>query len=625
MKADTSYRTVNFMCKIAQILNPTEPMTLSEWANNYMILPKGDAQAGRYNTKNAPFQKDIMDAITDPQVINVVVMSSAQIGKSLIMKSGIGYFIDHEPSTQMVILPTVDLGERFSKTSLVHMINDVQRVHDKVSEVKSRDSNNTICSKSYPGGDLIISGANSPSTLAQVSRRIIWMDEIDRFPESAGDEGDPVALAKKRTNAYWNKKHIMTSTPTIKNHSKIEDEFQKGTMEEWSVACPECGEFQKFDFKNINFETVTMTCIHCGCISSEKKWKKSPQKWIAEHPERKRTRSFHLNELASPFKEWQEIIDDFKDANEKLKKQHNPQPLKVFINTSLGETWDDTMIDEDAVDTNKLESRAEYYGAEIPDGVIVLTAAVDTQDDRFEVEIKGWARDYESWGIYKTEIYGDLKMNQVWDELEDYLSQTLEFADGRELGISAFTIDSGGHHTNKVYKWSKAMKKKGKKCYAIKGYSNKQDIPLIYKRTVTNIKENIKGKDVVVDQTVIHVLGVDAGKEDISNRLKIQEPGEGYCHFPAEEGRGYDEKYYKGLTSEHKVVKQVKGKLITSWVHDSSVRNEPFDLFNYNYAALELLNPNWDVLEEKIKQGINYMKKQQIKPKQRRNQKGIEL
>jgi phage terminase large subunit GpA-like protein len=217
-------------------------------------------------------------------------------------------------------------------------------------------------------------------------------------------------------------------------------------------------------------------------------------------------------------------------------------------------------------------------------------------------------------------------MDAPWDELEAYLSQTLEFADGRQLGIAGFAIDTGGHHTNRVYKWSKAMKKKGKKCYAIKGYSNKEDIPLIYKRTVVGIKEDTKdGKGRVVDRTVIYILGVDAGKEDISNRLKITEPGEGYCHFPKEDGRGYGAAYYEGLTSEHKVIRQVRGKLISSWEKESGKRNEPFDLLNYNYAVLELIHPEWDVLEAKLQKGINYMQARKTGTTVRRNQKGIEV
>ena len=613
------------MCSLADTLKPTEEMTVSEWANNYMVLPKGDAQAGRYSTKNAPYQKEIMDAITQPEVVDVSVMSSAQVGKSLIMKCGIGYYIDHEPATQIIVLPTVELGERFSKTSLAPMIDDVPRLHDKVAKARARDSNNTILAKSYPGGDLIIAGANSPSSLAQMPRRVVWMDEIDRFPGSAGEEGNPVLLAEKRATSYWNKKHIKTSTPTIKGYSKIEEAYQDGTMETWCVACPECGAYQPYDFKRIDFESVSMACEKCGCLSTERAWKKSMHKWIAEHPERRTSRSFRLNELASPFSDWKDIIETFQKAMRRLKKYHDPADLKVFVNTALGETWDDSSIDENSVDDDKLMKRAEFYGAEIPDGVLFITASVDVQDNRFEVEIRGWAREYESWGLYKTEIYGNLYTNEPWDELESYLSQTLEFADGRQLGIAGFAIDTGGHFTNQAYKWAKKMRGKKKHCYAIKGYAVKEDIPLIYKRTVAEIKEERNGKKAVIDRTILYILGVDSGKDDISNRLKITEPGEGYCHFPSEAGRGYDEDYYEGLTSEHKVTEQKRGKLKTSWKKEAGKRNEPFDLFNYNYAVVELMQPEWDVLEEKLKNGVNYMEKSKVRRTFRRSTNGIEV
>lgn len=624
-KKEVTYRTTNFICSLAQALKPTEPMTVSEWAGRYMELPKGDANAGKYSVDYAPYQKAIMDAITDPEVVDVSVMSSSQIGKSLIMKCGIGYYIDHEPTTQLVVLPTVELGERFSRTSLAPMINDVKRIYDKVAKSKTRDSSNTIMAKSYPGGDLIIAGANSPSSLAQLPRRIVWMDEIDRFPESAGGEGNPILLAEKRTTSYWNKKHIKTSTPTIRGYSKIEEEFENGSQEVWSAACPECGEFQEYDFQRINFKSVSMACKYCGCLSTEKQWKKSKHKWIASHPERKSRRSFHINELATPMGDWVEIIERWKKADRRLKKFFDPHDMKVFINTTLGQTWDDSMIDREAVDDEKLKERAEYYGAEIPEGVLFITAAVDVQDNRFEVEIRGWARKYETWGLYKTEIYGELEKTEVWEELEAYLSQTLSFADGRKLGIAGFAIDTGGSHTNRVYKWAKEMKEKGKKCYAIKGYAGKEDIRLVHKRSVVNIKEERNGQQVVVDRTIIYILGVNSGKDDITRRLKIREPGEGYCHFPDEIARGYDSEYYKGLTSESKIIKQVRGKRVTEWKKKSGARNEPFDLLNYNYAVLEIMRPEWDKLEDKIRKGINYIEKKKKKPIARKNQKGIEL
>jgi phage terminase large subunit GpA-like protein len=328
--------------------------------------------------------------------------------------------------------------------------------------------------------------------------------------------------------------------------------------------------------------------------------------------------------MASPFVDWEEIIENFKDANEKLEKFHDPEDLKVFINTVLGETWDETKYADNTVDGDTLESKEEVYGADIPEGVLLLTAAVDVQDDRFEVEIRGWARSYETWGIYKTEIYGDLITDEPWNQLEAYLEQTLYFEDGAELNIAGFAIDTGGHHTNQTYKWIKKMKAKGKKCYGVKGYAGKPDLPILHKRTIVDIKEERNGKQYIVDRTWIWIIGVDSGKADIMNRLAIEEPGAGYCHFPQGDDRGYDEKYFKGLTCEKQVTKKVNGILKKVWVKPSGARNEPLDLFNYNYAVEEMLRPEWDKLEEKIKRGINYMKKSRKKPTQRGSYNAME-
>lgn len=251
---------------------------------------------------------------------------------------------------------------------------------------------------------------------------------------------------------------------------------------------------------------------------------------------------------------------------------------------------------------------------------------MDVQNDRFEVEIRGWAREYETWGIYKTEIYGNLEKNDVWEELEDYISQTLHFANGNSLGIAATAIDTGGNHTNMVYKWVKRMTQKGKSVYGIKGYAQKAGIPLVYKVSDVDIKEETSsGKKVVVDHTKLYTLGVDAGKEDIQNRLVISEPGEGYCHFPSNGGRGYTTTYYKGLFSERKVTKKVRGAIKEVWVKKSGIRNEPLDLFNYGYAACMIKRPAWNVLEEKIERGIDYMQKRKKKTgTTRRSQKGVE-
>jgi phage terminase large subunit GpA-like protein len=621
---EVAYHTLSFMCKLTSALKPKENLTISEWANRNMMISAGANEEGHFNTRNMPHQEEIMKAISNPDVTDVTIMTSSQVGKTTLMLCGVGYYIDHEPSTQMIVLPTLAISERFSKTRLKSMIQDVAVLSNKISTLKTKNSDNTISYKAYPGGYLVLAGANSSASLAEIPARVIWMDEIDRFPDDVDGEGNPVRLAEKRATSYWNKKHIKSSTPTVAGKSKIEDEFNRGTMEEWCVQCPCCGTWQPYEFRRVIFDPVGMACVDCGEVIEERYWKESEHKWIAAHPERIHHRSFHMNELGSPLVAWTDIIESFQKANERWKRFHDYNELKTFINTVLGEVWDETEYGNEAATEESIMKRCEHYTADIPDGVIMLTAAVDVQDDRFEVEVRGWARNYETWGIYKSEIYGELERQEIWDRLEEYLATAFYFADGTSLNIAATAIDTGGSHTNAVYKWLKKMKKKGKTVYGVKGYSNSQPgIPLIKKHTKVDIKEKTpSGKDVVVDSTSIVILGVDSGKEDIMNHLTIETPGEGYCHFPSNAGRGYDEMYFKGLTSERKVEKYVRGKLKTVWVKKSGVRNEPLDLFNYNYAACMLRRPDWDSLEGKIGRGINYMKAAKKKTTTRRRSQG---
>ncbi len=622
---EVSYHTLHFICSLTKALRPKQALSVSEWAEKNMVLPAGSNTEGKYTTASAPYQKEIMDAISDPMVRDVVVMSSAQVGKTLIILCGIGYYIDYEPATQLLVLPTLVLGEKFSKSRLANMIRDVAVLSDKIAAPKSKNSDNTVSFKQYPGGYIIVAGANSPASLSSMPIRVVWMDEIDRFADSAGKEGNPIKLAQKRATSYWNKKFIKASTPTISGKSNIEKEYKEGSQEEWNVMCPSCGAYQPYEFDRIVFDSVSMVCKECGEVISEMDWKSSKHKWIAACPENKKKRSFRLNEFAAPWVQWSDIIDEHKKAYKEMKENHNPKDMITFVNTTLGECWDETDQEEYNVDEDTLENKAEHYEADIPNGVLLLTASVDVQDDRFEIEVKGWGRDYENWGIYKTEIYGELEYSAVWEELEEYLGSTFYFANGRELNIAGVAIDTGGHHTQRVYKWIKSMKQKGKKVYGIKGYSQKP-VPLVYKRTKVEIKETGRnGKEKVVDSTIIHIIGVDAGKESISRWLTLEEKGEGYCHFPSNPGRGYDRKYYEGLLSEKQIYKEVRGKVRKVWVKKNGVRNEPLDLFNYNYACCELIRPRWDDLERKLAKGVNYVKKHTGIRKSRRATKGMEM
>ena len=593
------YKTLKLFRDIAKVVAPPPLLTVSQWADRYRRLSgESAAEPGQWNTDRAPYQREIMDCINDPACEELVVMSSAQVGKTELILNIIGYYIDYDPAPMLIVQPTVKpMAEDFSKDRLAPMIRDTPTLAGKVRDAKSKTSGNTILHKMFPGGHVTIAGANSASSLASRPVRIVLMDETDRYPASAGTEGDPIKLAEKRTTAFWNRKKIKVSTPTIKGRSNIEKEYNSGSMEEWCVPCPCCGRFQPYEWGRIHFSDVTMECKYCGEHITETEWKQGVGKYVAKYPERRRKRSFHLNELASPWKHWDEIIREFKEAQKEMKENGDINKMKTWINTTLGETWEERGT---GADDNSLLGRRERYAADIPDGVLLLTAGVDVQDDRLEVEITGWRHGYESWGIKYDKIFGDTEKEETWDKLESYLDQELYFSSGSSLLVACTCIDTGGHRTTEVYKFLKKMERKGKRVYGIKGMGG-PGIPLIHKLSTNN---QLKAK--------IFILGVDSGKEILMTRLTTVDEGPGYCHFPINADRGYNETYIKGLNSEQRVINMKDGRPVIKWVKKSGTRNEPLDLRIYSTAAAEILRPDWDVLEKRVKAGINYMKRQPV-------------
>lgn len=574
--------TVDLFGRIFSVLAPPPDMTISQWADEYRRLSsESSAEPGRWRTSKAPYQREIMDAICDMKVQKVVVMSAAQIGKTdALILNPIGYYMHYDPSPIMVLQPTIQMAETFSKDRLSPMLRDTPALRDKVND-KNRNSGNTILQKIFPGGHVTMVGANSASSLASRPIRILLADEIDRYPATAGNEGDPLLLAGKRLTTFWNKKEVCVSTPTIKGLSRIEVEYEHSTQEEWNVPCPECGAYTPIEWANIifhkeNLDDIGCACPACGVVSDETAWKEQFKKgkFVAKFPERK-VRGFHLNALSSLFVEWREIVEKFITANAE-KKKGNIELLKVWTNTEMGQTWEE---EGEQIETDDLYARREKYNCEVPEDVLVLTAGVDVQDDRFEAEVVGWGVDKESWGIKYQVIYGDLKLTPIWEELDAFLSQTFTTADGRKLKIICTCVDSGGHFTNQVYRFCKA--RTARRVFAIKGKGG-ATVPYYNKPSTAN---NVK--------TPLFTIGVDTGKAILYQRLAVQEEGANYCHFPKEKDRGYTQDYFKGLTAEKMVMTYKKGKAQYVWtLKDGGYkRNEPLDIRNYATVALEIANP----------------------------------
>lgn len=563
-------------------LKPPPELTLSEWADKYrMLSAENSAEPGRWHTDKAPYQREIMDAIGDPHIRKVVIMSAAQIGKTAMLMNMLGYYMHYYPAPTLVMQPTLDMAQTFSKDFLAPMLRDTPVLRELV-DTKSRYSGNTILKKNFPGGHVTIIGANSPASLASRPIKVLLADEVDRYPASAGTEGDPLLLAQKRQTTFWDKKTVVVSTPVLKVNSRIAKEFEESTQEEWCVPCPKCGHYQPMEWKNVVFDKkdlskgITYKCEKCGQQSQEHEWKKMGQQghFVAANPSAE-TRGFHLNTLASTFCGWKEIVEKFLVADE-LSKQGDHDKLKTWINTELGEPWDEPGT---SMDDTELINRREIYEAQVPDGVLILTAGVDVQDDRFEVEVVGWGVGKESWGIRYQKIFGDMVSEQVWRDLDAFLLQPFYRKDGTIMRIAAAFVDSGGHHANEVYRFTKARWER--RVWALKGRGG-QDVPFFSNPTKNNR-----------EKAPLFTIGVDTGKALLFQRLKVLNHGPNYCHFPLNEEAGYGEEYFKGLTAERMVVRIRKGRSAIVWelIDSAHKRNEPLDCRNYAQAIMEVLNP----------------------------------
>ena len=587
-----------------------EDLSVMEWSDKYrMLSPENSAEPGHWRTSRTPYLEEPMNAFTDPKVQTIVVVASSQVGKTEMELNMLGYEIDIDPGPAMWVTPTMENAEDFSKRRIAPMIRDTKPLKRKVSgSTAGRKASNAILKKKYPGGMLTLTGSGSPANLASVPARYVFGDEIDRWVMDAGGEGDPWSLLEARTATFYNRKMVMVSTPTVKGRSRIAKAFDNGTREYWCVQCPHCGEWVFVEFDNIRFEhekiqveggdvqyrvhDVLFCCPKCGAMSDEQTIKHAPHEWVAENPEAYENgiRSFWINAFSSPWMSWEHIILRFLEAA----GNGDPQKLQTVFNTLLGRLWEDR--GDLASDDEMLDSR-EHYQAELPDGVLVLTMGVDTQDNRLEYEVVGYGRFNETWGIEKGIIMGspgipDLPGKQsVWTRLDQVIDKTWHFADGKGLKISATFVDSGGHYTQDVYE--QCALRKNKRVFAIKGKGG-EGVP--YTKAPTKVDIVREGR--AVGKTWLYTIGVDSGKEKIMKALRIREKGPGYCHFPDNAGAGYDAAFFNGLLSEKLTLKG------TRWVWDKlpgHQRNEPLDCRNYANAAEQLLNPNFDRLENDLR------------------------
>jgi phage terminase large subunit GpA-like protein len=525
----------------------------------------------------------MMDACSDPNIKQVVIMSGAQLGKSEALLNIIGYHIEHDPSPILLMQPTVEMAQSFSKDRITSgLLSTTPSLRGKVKDPRARDSGNTTLHKTFPGGALSMVGANSPAGLASRPIRIVLCDEVDRYPVSAGEEGDPVALATKRAMTFWNRKIVLVSTPTDKGASRIESAYQESDQRQYYVPCPHCDHMQTLRWAQVkwtekNASTAAYYCEECGAAWSDVQRHKavSNGKWVAAAPFCG-IAGFHISSLYSPWVSIPDAVDEF------LKSKRDPMRLKTWVNTFLGETWEEQ---GDRIDEFDLIERCENWGNDLPEDVLLLTAGVDVQDNRLEIEIVGWGRGEESWSISYQTIYGDPSTSELWARLDTVLQEKFTHPTLGEMIVRGACVDSGGHYTQQVYNYARL--RAGRRVFAIKGIGG-EGKPVAGRPTKNNI-----GK------INLFPVGVDTAKEIVYARLKMKEEGDGYCHFPI----GRDEEYFRMLTAEKKVTKYFKGRPRMEW-QKIRTRNEALDCRVYATAALAILNANLQTLYQQAQNRV---------------------
>lgn len=550
-------------------------LDLYQWSEKYRVLSQeSSALFGRFQALS--YQIEPMRCISDPNIREVVLMWGSQLGKSEIINNTIGYYIHQDPSTILFLLPTEDMAEDYSKRRLTPMFRDTKELGELIFD---REANNTILIKNFKGGNLALVGSNSPSKLASKPIKVLVVDEVDRCENTK--EGHSIDLAQKRTNTYYDRKIIKVSTPTIKGHSVIESEYELSDKRKYFVPCPKCDFYQTLSFESLKWEqgedgshdidSVRYACIECGSLWSEVEKNAAVTKgqWratahIKHKPHKPKPREkvgFFLNALYSPFFTMKDIVKDFLDSKDNIAK------FQVFVNTIKAESFEPPSV---KFQENELYNRRESYTpTTLPDDIIFITSGVDVQGDRVEIEFRGWALGFESFGVKHSVLMGDTKQSDVWSKLYTELKQVFYTTSGRRLRSSITLIDSG-FNKERVYNFVRL----DSRFFASKGASESE-----------KKKDFINPSKKMASGVRLFSIGTYAGKSEAFKLLRTIEVGAGYCHF----NESYSLEYFRQLTAEKLVKTKTPSGYTTYRWEKIRERNEGLDLFVLCLAGAKIM------------------------------------
>jgi phage terminase large subunit GpA-like protein len=579
-------------------LVPPADMLPSVWAEANLKIPAGNAVPGLIRFDNAPYQRGMLDVIVKPGIKRVTLMTGAQLGKTTIQQAIAGFFIDHDPRSQIFIQPTQGDVQTFQETKLRPMLDANKSISRKLAKSRGRDGVNNSRIISFIGGWLMFGWAGSPRTLRGRSAPVTQADEVDGMLADTG-EGDPLELLAQRAATFGDLQlRTESSTPTIKDASRIEKSFLMGDQQRYYVPCPDCGEAQYLKWPQViwngrdNLEgeqdpdSARYCCEHCGSLWDDgqrvmaiRTAEAKGAGWKASKPFKGHA-SFHAPEILSTFRKLRDIVQSYLD---KLAAGD----LQSFVNVSLAETFQETA---EQADPDSLYARREVYAAQVPMHGLYLTCGVDMQIDRLEVKIVAWGLFEQSWCVAYRVLYGDPLAGDVWNDLDDLLAETFEHESGTLLSIQATCLDTGGTTgmTQAAYEYIRA--RRGGKIFAIKG------IPGWGRQIVEKPQRKQSGKH--SRKVDLYQVGTDEAKLVVMRRLALKREGPGYCHFPADEDHGED--YFKQITAEKLKTRFVRGFPVREWHKPDKARNEVLDCTVYAMAALKIMNPSLKQLAKRL-------------------------
>lgn len=547
----------------AGALLPPVRVSLSGWTNeNVRLSSEGSVQPGHWQC--FPYQREPLDSMGPHSPYGeVVLMWASQMSKTQLALCLLAFVVAEDPAPCLIVEPTLPMAEALSKDRIAPMFRDMPALEGIVSDPRSRDSGSTIFHRRFRGGHVTVVGSNSPAGLASRPIRYLFLDEVDRFEASAGSEGDPAALAIARTRTFWNRKVIWTSSPTIKDVSRIAAAWEESDQREYFVPCPLCGAFQVLKWTRVEWpegepQNAAYRCEKCERLVDHHHKARMLARgvWRAGKPG-SRIAGFRLSELYSPWRSWGDLAEDW------LKAQGNPERLRAFINTTLAELWDDS--GQASVTEAELMARREQFGPMLPEGAAVVTVGGDVQDDRIEVSTYAWGKSEESWLMAHRVIPGDPSTPALWAALDEYLLQTWRHPLAGPMPIHAACIDSGGHFTQAVCNFADA--RRGRRVWAIKGEGGARPV---WPRRESKAR---KGK--------VWLIGVDSCKATLAARLRITE-GPGRIHFPLSVGLPF----FEQLTSEFLRTTYKRGRPERVWERKKGRAAEALDAAVYGFAAL---------------------------------------